>query len=346
MANNILFDICKQRRRQQLFPTPPIRLELQKSPYEIQTNGKIYTKNQIDMRRKAEILKYSSHAMSTQTNSPTKAEKWKQLINKKISGSLLQKNNNSLLCPNDELIPTPTSYCDVPGPVINLINDETIPLYNYSNKNDSYAITNMQNISSWSIATSNNIIFNNNEYNTLASIYMRSEYDKNYYNFSINTPIGIFVTGDVSNNSITGNNVDLYISEVTFAVFFNDAIVNTTDNTRSTMYTSRPIMQYSFTDLSFNIINSNKINSTFSGLLYVGNLRITNIQLPPTIGSVYDFKLKFNIIASSYSNLFKNNVLNSNVYVNLTPDKLKISNNCNITSNYSNQPFVPFSCSI
>jgi hypothetical protein len=81
MSNNLLFDICKQRKRQQLFSTPPIRLELQKSPYEIQQNGKKYTKNQLDMRRKAEILKYSSNVMSTQTNSFTKSQKWAHLVN-------------------------------------------------------------------------------------------------------------------------------------------------------------------------------------------------------------------------------------------------------------------------
>ena len=39
------------------------------------------TEQQLNMRRKAEILKYSSNRMPTQTNSLTKKQKWSQLVN-------------------------------------------------------------------------------------------------------------------------------------------------------------------------------------------------------------------------------------------------------------------------
>ena len=75
MASNIVFDFCQQRSKLQLFNQPIIRLELQKSPYDK------YTKAQLDMRRKAEILKYAPIQQTNQTNNVTKKQKWAQLVN-------------------------------------------------------------------------------------------------------------------------------------------------------------------------------------------------------------------------------------------------------------------------
>ena len=71
--NFALQSVCQQRSKQLLFNTPQPRYN-PISPY----NG-IYTKFQLDMRRKAEVLKYSNNASSTKTNNLTKAEKWAQI---------------------------------------------------------------------------------------------------------------------------------------------------------------------------------------------------------------------------------------------------------------------------
>jgi len=137
LYNQLLCAQLTAKRQLQLTTVPPSRIELQPTPY---TN---YTKYQLDMRRKAEILKYNSNVQSNQTNNMTKAQKWAGVVNG--NGPIKQSRINALInnpntqCPNDALIPIPTSASDVPGPIIQLVEDESVPLYNYSTNIDAYS---------------------------------------------------------------------------------------------------------------------------------------------------------------------------------------------------------------
>jgi hypothetical protein len=137
LYNQLLCAQITAKRQLQLTTIPPARIELQNTPY---TN---YTKYELDMRRKAEILKYNSNAQSNQTNNMTRSQKWSGIVNG--NGPVKQSRINALInnpntqCPNDALIPTPTSSSDVPGPIIQLIDDESVPLYNYSTNIDAYS---------------------------------------------------------------------------------------------------------------------------------------------------------------------------------------------------------------
>ena len=74
MATNLNFalsSVCTQRAKQRLFNVPPPRYNIV-SPY-----GGQYTKAQLDMRRKAETLKYLKN---TSSFSGTKSGKWSQLV--------------------------------------------------------------------------------------------------------------------------------------------------------------------------------------------------------------------------------------------------------------------------
>lgn len=139
MSVNICAALYAQKRINQLNNIPPPRVELQTNPY-INT---IYTKHQLDMRRKSEILKYSANSQNSKVNNLTNAQRWANIargttevkqsrINKIINDQL---NNIDISCPNDALIETPTSSSDIPGPIIYLIDDESVPLYNYKNTN-------------------------------------------------------------------------------------------------------------------------------------------------------------------------------------------------------------------
>ena len=130
--------LCAQltaKRQLRLTTIPPTRVELQESPYTT------YTKYQLDMRRKAEILKYNKN---NKTNKMTKAQEWSSIVNGNgpVNQSRINAiiNNNNPECPDDLLIPTPTSSSDIPGPIINLVYDETVPLYNYNKNTDAYTI--------------------------------------------------------------------------------------------------------------------------------------------------------------------------------------------------------------
>lgn len=129
MTENVIFNICSQRRKRQLF-NAPVRIELENPPY-IPYQGN-YTIEQINMRRKAEILQYAPNKQSSQTNSATKTQKYSLIVN-----APPRMNNNKFVsgnpCPSDNLIPVPTSSSDVPGPIRYLIYDKDVTLYNYVN---------------------------------------------------------------------------------------------------------------------------------------------------------------------------------------------------------------------
>ena len=112
-TNVSLEDICKQRRRQLLFTIPPPRNTIQ-SPYPQ------YTQQQLDMRRKAEILKYAGNKQNTKTNSLTRSERYAHAMRNRNRVDLTTTVNN-VSCPDDAIIYTSSSASGVPGP--------SIPLY-------------------------------------------------------------------------------------------------------------------------------------------------------------------------------------------------------------------------
>lgn len=138
LIDEFFSQICINRRALQLSRIPPQRYDnLLTSPYLPENGG--FTASQLNMRRKAEILTYNSNRM-LKTNSLTKKQKF----------SILAKSNASIVpvhttqCFTDErgmFILTPTSSCDVPGPVIQLYNDQSVPLYNFTRGNNTKAIT-------------------------------------------------------------------------------------------------------------------------------------------------------------------------------------------------------------
>ena len=197
--------LCDQRKKQMLFNNPQSRYT-PTNPY----NG-TFSQFQLDMRRKAEILKYSNNTSSTKTNNLTKSEKYVQLISgrsqrqgfqdKKITifdsdgkytditvkypdklvinraeekdaGAVkivgnqgyftynIIENGLFVNCQRDDLIPTPTSSSGIPGPIISLFGDETVPLYNFTNtsiNNSAYSESQLSDTDKWTINSVNNV---------------------------------------------------------------------------------------------------------------------------------------------------------------------------------------------
>lgn len=92
-----------------------------------------FTKNQLDMRRKVEILKYDNNTTNTKTNNFSKKQQWSMLVNgvTKNASQIKIETLNDTQCPLDEFIPTLTTASDVPGKVIVLQYDPSVPLYNF-----------------------------------------------------------------------------------------------------------------------------------------------------------------------------------------------------------------------
>lgn len=128
-----LSEICQQRLDAQLTNKPPPRTELQPSPYILG-----FTQKQLDMRRKAEILEYSAVKQNTKTNKITKQQKWSHFIRNgsRVSQSAINRivageQPIEEICPDDRFIPKPTTASGIPGPIMDLVYDPNVPLYNY-----------------------------------------------------------------------------------------------------------------------------------------------------------------------------------------------------------------------
>lgn len=114
--------VCLQRSRRQLLVPPNQRLELQKSPYPN------YTQFQLDMRRKAQILAYADPTVSSSSK-----KNYAGIVQRKsgyTQQQLQQFIDGTPPC-NNTSVRTPTSSCDIPGPIFDIFLDPNVPLYRY-----------------------------------------------------------------------------------------------------------------------------------------------------------------------------------------------------------------------
>jgi len=127
-----LCEIYTNRSNLYLFQKPQSRYTLL-SPYfsDSSTNTPIDKQQfDLDMRRKAEILKYDRQ--SSQTNNLTNSQKWSKMATAK---RVMRRTPDSTSCAN---MFVPTSSSDVPGPIIYLYEDPSTNLYNYKKNYAAY----------------------------------------------------------------------------------------------------------------------------------------------------------------------------------------------------------------
>jgi len=230
------------------------------------------------MRRKAEILKHSGVSQNTKTNGLTKFESWAQLA--KGTTSLSQyaiMNANCSAASLKENILTPTSSCDVPGPVMYLINDPSVPLYNYATNTRAYGIVNQSNIINWQIETMQNT-FTDGVASTLFILYIQPAIANPVYTYTLRTPVSIFAQG-------TASSADISIQDVILGVYYNGGLVI---QTKPIVYT------HTFTNLAITAAGD------FSATQYAGMLTVSNIFLLTQPTYVYDFKLTFSLPTTPY----------------------------------------------
>lgn len=315
--------ICEQRRQLALMNQPPTRLELQFPPPG-------FTTSQLDMRRKTEILQYNAAKTNTKTNNLTKAQKFTLLANNNTSQGLSQRFLQTAdpaipVCPYDISIPTPTTSCDVPGPLMYLVYDPSVPLYNYATNTDAFAILNKEIIDIWTLSSSTDTVFPNGVSQTLLFVSFTSLADKGNYLFSLVTPVSIYMSA-TSTGNMASNIADFSISAVQFGIYYSGQLV--------TPVTS-PIISYSFTDLS---LNTNSTSGSFYAVQYVGMLNISNIPLSVSPGMVYEFRLTFTINYDiNKTTPYMNNLL-TGTYCNITDENINRFNHCIVGSSPSNEP--------
>jgi len=318
MSNQLsIQSICDQRRQQSLYNKPLARIEMV-SPYET-TN---YTKFDLDMRRKVEVLKYQKG--STKGNTLTKKQQWSQIINGNTpSLSTSSTSDNTCIIQNK---PMPLSASNVPPDrnVSVLYNDETVPLYNFINPiyTRAYGFTNnpINVISVFQQNILSNINCESNISNKIASIVFSENADMNVYTLSIhNIPLALYIQGDLSGTQINLNIPnDAVINSIQLNAYYNDNLVPDRSVYR---YTYSPTILKSY-DLDISA-NTYLDGTTFKGIQYIGNVSISNILLYTSPGFIYDFKLKVNL---SYFTARNPEIpsMHASIIANITPDKIML----------------------
>lgn len=205
--------LCSQRRLKMLFNVPPTRFTPE-SPYKYNSSGQLqFTKQQLDMRRKVEILKHNKS--STQGNKQTKKEQWSHMNSRKYSirkiigdASLLPGATvvSSVDCAT---VPTSSKKTDVPGPEIILQQDNSVPLYNYGAPIRSYGFLNEENTNGFEVISNGEIkTFYDGVYGFLACLKIMDSIDETSKLFRIEMPftlgysknVGVSVTQEISGN--------------------------------------------------------------------------------------------------------------------------------------------------
>ena len=286
-------------------------------PYVKDSNGNlIYTPRELDMRRKAEILKYVKP-----NNGNVRKNKFSQLV------MLSNKNKNKIKCPDDNR-PKPTSSSDVPGKIINLYEDPNVPLYNYFPVSQQF---NFQNIKYDDYSRlmdkfpKYNIVTPNNTYGEFANIVILNP-DSNSFTFAFSIPISItfscdyntltnISTGsDVKGEDPNGNtiflpqgepykivNANLSIIDATLEVYYSNTLIKTV----KAIYKSNPEddkdLNSSLLTVSIDFTNSS--SGEASDTTYAGNLYFPVFELQTVSQYVYTYQLKVGIAYSEFTNI-------------------------------------------
>ena len=260
--------LCQIKRLKQLSPPQWVRFELI-TPYV----GGI-TKEQLDMRRKAEILKYSSKS-ATSVKQLTKKEKF--ALVSRINYKQSRKINlySTVDCSGDALLPVPTSSSDVPGPIIYLYEDPNVPLYNFGREDRNYSQYVEPNILEWNIYREETVEYVPDISGIFMNQVLQNSIDQPSYVFQLQIPISLKITGDSSGS--VGMTRTTGITRVDLYVLYGDSVVATKTQTTNLFIQFRPLNDGRY----YEIVG------------YVGNVVFSNIRLVTFAGYLYKYVLKF-----------------------------------------------------
>lgn len=354
-----------QKQQKALFNNPRPRLELIPTPYPA------HTQFQLSMRRKTEILQYDNARQNTKTNNMTKQQKYAYFASISVNRNTIPQNGfppngGSIISPKivncllNRTTPTSTTACDVPGPPIILQYDPTVPLYDYKNNQESFAIVYSKNNVLYSQYTKNIVEYLNTEldfvqpdvslsyqtFTTQLGSLVTNDTNNDNTTFNIKTPIAVWFNGSIGSgydrngirivkpNVILQDFINIHITNARFEIWYNNDLITPI---------TTPTVSFSPVDCSFNLSN---VQDMFYGVQYVGMMNISNLVLNTPPNSVYSFQFVFTY---TYDNIiaYKLDYLKTGVYSNLqTRTDPEYLFNCTLNSpppnNFKNATFSQF----
>ena len=299
--------ICQQRAAR-MYMTPPLaRVSLispyaTPSPYNSPQNtvykNTPFTQFQLNMRRKVEILKYSSNTQSTQTNNQTKLQRWSQIArgaNQKqfsynpITGVAILND-----CSQNNQIPTLSTGSNVPGPPIYLYEDPAVPLYNYafntrSNPNDIQTSTDP-----WYTRIYADQVLAQDTSGMVVSICITQYISGPYMSIPINVPLSIHLYGALATNQ-SKQPLEISVNTINVAVMYSSTPIQQIQyNSTSQSIAGLSTLTWNMTS---NLNKSNQFNITkdIGVFTFTLNPTSTSRDIPTTNGAVYDIMLQVHL---------------------------------------------------
>jgi hypothetical protein len=274
MGDLVACNTAEQNRRNGLiFNIPPPRYTPQ-NPYALG-----FTKAQLDMRRKVEVLKYNK----TTNGRISKSQSWTQVVNgsyqrRTFSNAYL----NNVIDQDCEKVVTYTTGAGIPGPPTPLYLDPTVPLYNYNSQSFGLGINNETETEMWRTKYDTNLLSN---VPVIYTLNIRPPIDNTMYNFTVKTSIGIYLDGSANANT--------YIVALTLIPESIKVIYGGQTITLSTPPSITLEPGFIITNISGSLLGG-----PYSGAIYLGNLIISNLKLPTASGTTYDIIVQPTITAT------------------------------------------------
>jgi hypothetical protein len=346
----MLNDYCQQRKSVITQNIAPQRVEIQPSPYGI------FTKEQLDMRRKIEILKRKSPSVQGKL---TINQQYRNVI---LNGTIPRQSEViTNIC---DLAPTSSSASDIPGPPFTLQLDPTVPVYNLYNSifTRNYGILPAQVLEEkYQMFINSNIPVEDNMEEIITQIYMTPSMSQgaSTYNFVVSS--ALFISGTITinrnlqfllnrdilesrnslpflqRNTIIDNSFTVFtLEQVVVNIYYNDKLY-------STSLDGGPTDPYAVFDTTPIVLDLRNVTGDFFAKQFIGNIKIYNIYLPTFKKRFYNFRLKLKVGVSGY--IPPNVNINTNYLVNITQNNYDDFSGCEVISSPSTQIVEPFNTS-
>jgi hypothetical protein len=323
MATDDITILCNQRATWLANRTPQVRFELT-NPY-LGTN---LTAKQLDMRRKAEILKYSGPRSANQSNKMTKKINLAYALSgrlSKISATQIDACGNFLNCADQQGKPMPTTNSGIPGPVEYIYLDSAVPLYNYITDR-TYPSDQILESEFWSVEANADRLVPFNTETSIFTIHIKDNIDSPNYRFSFRTPFAVCCSGNIINNGFAKiNPITVSVNYLAVVVLFSGTVVQT------------KVFTPAISDLVFDVSGS---VGPFVATQYVGYLTVSGLELITSPGYHYDVQVLARYTISGQGTSYFSSV-NAYGFANVSTLNNVVSN-CNIRSTTSTVPNVGF----
>lgn len=283
---------CFLRQFMRLHNVPLPRVEIDDdNPYKTTA----FTQDQLNMRRKVEILKYSANKSSSQANRLTR----KQLFAMAMRGNRISVRpdpNGDLApisCPNDDYLPTPSSSAGVPGPVVILQNNPDVPLYLYATNIRTFPDYVPNDDRQWRLlpATDASFVHLTEQIQCVLLIYREIEDPVTVYNLTV--PVGLDVQGVCLPNTTSPfftktAAFTASINYVVLTIYFGGNVVTSVRHPPASSGTTTGLQMV--VDLS-----DNAAGGPFRARSFVGNVGFLGLSLPTVMDFVYEFRFLYSL---------------------------------------------------